>query len=508
MSFRKWAQGVVIGIAGSCAMMNGASAQLLDPSFESVCNGNPFQAWTPLGGNQFQNNQFYRSAVRCAVMWGDFFPGATAANPTGLNNVGYQQSVTLPPNSDGAPITGSAWVLNQSGDPLGLNCYAFIVVDFLAGDTPVGTALTSEQFGNGTNAYDTYQLLSVSGTVPAGATRVRLSVMLQQQLDFSTDPLGVYRGGSVRYDDASLVLGSSNILVNGDFETSCPKPFFDWEDFGVFSHPSNVEARTGTTSNKGYGPFFNPGNTGGFYQERPAAAGSQWQGSIYYLSRADDQIADAIDARVRLEFYDNTNLVIGDVAAYQSPDIALGAATPTTWTLASTPLVTAPAGTVKVRIVVIHTVPNFNGGAIYYDDASLVEVTGACCVGSVCSLSNATACGSGTFTLGGACSPNPCSAPTTGACCSGSTCSVATAAACTGVNTSFAGAGTACNVAGNNTTPCCKADFNQSGGVTVQDIFDFLAGYFSNDVRADVNASGSVTVQDIFDFLSAYFTGC
>jgi hypothetical protein len=54
----------------------------------------------------------------------------------------------------------------------------------------------------------------------------------------------------------------------------------------------------------------------------------------------------------------------------------------------------------------------------------------------------------------------------------------------------------------------CAADFNCVGGVSVQDIFDFLGAYFSNDARADINGVGGVTVQDIFDFLAAYFTGC
>lgn len=54
----------------------------------------------------------------------------------------------------------------------------------------------------------------------------------------------------------------------------------------------------------------------------------------------------------------------------------------------------------------------------------------------------------------------------------------------------------------------CIGDFNGSGGVTVQDIFDFLSAYFSGSAAADVNGSGGVTVQDIFDFLSAYFSGC
>jgi hypothetical protein len=57
-------------------------------------------------------------------------------------------------------------------------------------------------------------------------------------------------------------------------------------------------------------------------------------------------------------------------------------------------------------------------------------------------------------------------------------------------------------------TVYCAADFNFSGTISVQDIFDFLAGYFSNNPAADINGSGSITVQDIFDFLSAYFSGC
>jgi hypothetical protein len=48
------------------------------------------------------------------------------------------------------------------------------------------------------------------------------------------------------------------------------------------------------------------------------------------------------------------------------------------------------------------------------------------------------------------------------------------------------------------------ADWNCSGAVTVQDIFDFLADYFTN--HGDMNADGLTSVQDIFDFLAAYFS--
>jgi hypothetical protein len=104
---------------------------------------------------------------------------------------------------------------------------------------------------------------------------------------------------------------------------------------------------------------------------------------------------------------------------------------------------------------------------------------------------------------------NPCSSGGgDGACCSGANCTVTSQAACTGFGTSFTGSNTVCNTFGvNNLTPCCKADFNQVGGITVQDIFDFLNGYFTVSPQADVNGSGSVTVQDIFDYLSLYFVG-
>ena len=55
---------------------------------------------------------------------------------------------------------------------------------------------------------------------------------------------------------------------------------------------------------------------------------------------------------------------------------------------------------------------------------------------------------------------------------------------------------------------CCKADFNQSGAVTSQDLFDFLAAWFAHAVSADINGSGSVTSQDLFDFLAAWFAKC
>ena len=56
-------------------------------------------------------------------------------------------------------------------------------------------------------------------------------------------------------------------------------------------------------------------------------------------------------------------------------------------------------------------------------------------------------------------------------------------------------------------TPC-PADFNGQGGVSVQDIFDFLSAWFTVSPTADINGDRNVTVQDIFDFLAHWFGGC
>lgn len=52
--------------------------------------------------------------------------------------------------------------------------------------------------------------------------------------------------------------------------------------------------------------------------------------------------------------------------------------------------------------------------------------------------------------------------------------------------------------------PPPNADWNHSASVSVQDVFDFLAGYFVG--RGDFNRDGATTIQDVFEFLGAWFT--
>ena len=54
----------------------------------------------------------------------------------------------------------------------------------------------------------------------------------------------------------------------------------------------------------------------------------------------------------------------------------------------------------------------------------------------------------------------------------------------------------------------CIGDYNCNGAINLQDIFDFITGFFQPSAHADVNRSGTTNVQDVFDFLDAWFAGC
>ena len=149
-----------------------------------------------------------------------------------------------------------------------------------------------------------------------------------------------------------------------------------------------------------------------------------------------------------------------------------------------------------------------------------ISAPAACCDNDThaCTLTDIVNCGGTYHPLTLSCSPDPCGPPATGVCCRGATCNATVAqSACTAPTTHagarFVSTASACNAPGNRTTPCCEANYNQSTTtptITVQDIFDFLADWFSGSPFARVGGDGtgaSPTVQSIFDFLSAWFGG-
>jgi hypothetical protein len=54
----------------------------------------------------------------------------------------------------------------------------------------------------------------------------------------------------------------------------------------------------------------------------------------------------------------------------------------------------------------------------------------------------------------------------------------------------------------------CRADFNNDGDDTLQDLFDYLGAWFAQQPTADIDGQGGVTVLDLFEFLAAWFAGC
>ena len=53
----------------------------------------------------------------------------------------------------------------------------------------------------------------------------------------------------------------------------------------------------------------------------------------------------------------------------------------------------------------------------------------------------------------------------------------------------------------------CVGDYTRDGSVSLDDLFGFLHAYFAADPSADVNGIDGVTIQDVFDFLTGWFRG-
>lgn len=62
--------------------------------------------------------------------------------------------------------------------------------------------------------------------------------------------------------------------------------------------------------------------------------------------------------------------------------------------------------------------------------------------------------------------------------------------------------------AGTRPSDDCRPDYDNSGTLTIQDIFAFLAGWFDGQRDADFDSSGTIDITDIFGFLSNWFAGC
>ncbi len=63
-------------------------------------------------------------------------------------------------------------------------------------------------------------------------------------------------------------------------------------------------------------------------------------------------------------------------------------------------------------------------------------------------------------------------------------------------------------VPGTEPSDDCRPDYDNSGTLTVQDIFAFLTGWFDGQRDADFDSSLQLDLADVFGFLNARFEGC
>lgn len=217
------------------------------------------------------------------------------------------------------------------------------------------------------------------------------------------------------------------------------------------------------------------------------------QPGVSYTMKLWARRATAVNNGVefRFEWKDANGAFIGNQFGLNTPIQTLLTDTYQQFTVSAV----APAGTAGANLAIAvqsftfdPLTPVFNTD-VYFDDvqfsADSLPTQAACCLSDgSCQVALLGACpiGSTQQAAGTTCSPNNCPPPVLpGACCNTDTgsCTLAFESVCTPIGGDFQGQGTTCSP--NPCTPGggCPADFNNSGSVTVQDIFDFLSAYFT-----------------------------
>ena len=190
---------------------------------------------------------------------------------------------------------------------------------------------------------------------------------------------------------------SPNMLANPSFEeqTASPElfvgapgtrpPLAGWSTIGVgeFGWGTNMvlqnnfqtTAQDGNNHVKIFNNFGGPFQVIGMHQDFPAVAGETFAGSIYVQHLSGDPIAGTDNfSEVHIEYLDANGCLIANDS--YSSSVAINGATPQdAWVKYST-VSTAPPGTATARFIPIFFGVNFNGGALFYDNASFHKVTG------------------------------------------------------------------------------------------------------------------------------------
>ncbi len=164
---------------------------------------------------------------------------------------------------------------------------------------------------------------------------------------------------------------AQNVLVNPGFESGLS----GWTTFGnVFAEP--ITPRTGNGVAKMFGTFSGGFGVSGLFQSFPANPGETWTMSAFFRHNTGDaMIGNGPTASnwvvTKFEFRNAADQTIS--FAESAPFDGRNATDIWTPTSASG---TAPAGTVSVWAFFLYLQPQFDGGAVLIDDASLVPAPG------------------------------------------------------------------------------------------------------------------------------------
>lgn len=329
-----------------------ANAQLLNGSFESG-----FTSWTPFN-NCFVEMDYARTGVSAAKMFGVFSGD--------LNASGVFQD--LPTAVDEVWDAESYWY-NPSADAIGLGNYTAMNIEFRASNGDLLEYWTIEGL-NDASPQDVWIQKQISATAPDDAVISRLTLLHLQPDLFP---------GAGWVDDASLdQVSTSNQLINPGFEDfggfGAAYNCRGWAQFPRFA--SNIfqnsdMPRTGTFAGFMYGQFIGADNFNGFFQSFAVTPGQTVDAEVWALHKSSDPIAAGNYGFINLEFLDGSGALIGDILTNPGID---SASPPDVYAMLPVSGV-APAGAVRVRVVIGYFQSGDSAGAVHFDDAS-VAITG------------------------------------------------------------------------------------------------------------------------------------
>ncbi|HMO84164.1 MAG TPA: family 16 glycosylhydrolase [Lacipirellulaceae bacterium] len=179
---------------------------------------------------------------------------------------------------------------------------------------------------------------------------------------------------------------SANLLVDPSFEnlTQAPGGIGGWQLFNNASYDAiQVPAQNGDLSLKVFGPFTGGPNASGAFQNVTAAPGQEFEASVWAHAPSFDAIKGNQNyTTVALQFVDAGNNVIGSVnfspgtnqketAIYDGRDARM---IEDEWVQYQVNGI-APAGTAYARINLFFIQLANQGGAVWFDNASLVRLT-------------------------------------------------------------------------------------------------------------------------------------